>query len=422
MPWRFGGLWRHPDFMKLWTGQTISVFGSLIGGTALQFTAILFLHASAFQMGLLAAASLAPGLASGLVAGVWVDRVRRRPLLITADAVRALSLATIPLAAVLERLTIEQLYVVAFINSIMTVLFDIAYQSYLPSLVRRDDLLEGNSKLSASASVAEVGGFGIAGWLVQLLSGPAAILLDACSFVVSAVSLGAIRTREPSPAPVHERAHILRDIGDGLRELWHRPTLRTLAGATCLLHFCGHGIYGSLVVLYMSRGLGFSPGILGMTWGVGGISSLLGAMLALPLTRRLGTGRAMVLGLLLGSITGFFVPFAQGATLLAATLLIMAQLGDGADTIYQINQVSLRQAITPTRLLGRVNASMHVVGQGATLLGALVGGLLGDTIGVRPTLFLGASGGLIVAVLLAFSPLRAITTPDSPEPQSQPAY
>ncbi len=405
---RPGGLWRHPDFMRLWTGQTISVFGSLIGGTALQFTAILFLQASAFQMGLLAAASIAPGFASGLVAGVWVDRLRRRPLLIAADAGRALALATIPLAAALGRLTIEQLYVVAFLNSILTMVFDVAYQSYVPSLVGRNDLLEGNSKLSASASVAEVGGFGIAGWLVQLLSGPTTILIDACSFVVSALSLGAIRTREPAPAPTHADATVLRDIGDGLFAVWQHPLLRILAGATLLLNFCGHGIYGSLVVLFVSRELGFGPGLLGMTWGVGGISALVGAMLALPLTRRLGAGRAMVLGLLLGSITGFFIPFARGTTLLAVILMILAQLGDGADTVYQINQLSLRQALTPERLLGRVNASMQFVGQGAALLGALAGGLLGDLIGVRSTLLVGASGSLLAAVLLALSPLRRV--------------
>ena len=411
---RFRGLWRHPDFIKLWTGQTISVFGSLIGGTALQFTAILLLQASAFQMGLLAAASLAPGFASGLVAGVWVDRLRRRPLLIMADAGRALLLATIPLAAALGRLTIEQLYVVAFGNSILTVLFDVAYQSYLPSLVGRGDLLEGNSKLSASASVAEVGGFGLAGWLVQLLSGPTTILIDAVSFVVSAVSLSAIRTREARPAPVPHNSSVVREIGEGLRVVLHHPLLRTLAGGAFLLHFCGHGIYGSMVVLYMSRGIGFSPGVLGMTWGVGGISALIGAMLAAPLTRRLGAGRAMVLGLLLGSTTGFLIPLAQGPTLLSVILLILAQLGDGADTVFQINQLSLRQAITPERLLGRVNASMHFVGQGAMLLGALVGGLLGDTIGVRPTLLVGAGGSLLVAVMLALSPLRGVTA-DPPE-------
>ncbi len=167
----------------------------------------------------------------------------------------------------------------------------------------------------------------------------------------------------------------------------------------------------------MSRGLGFSPGVLGMAWGVGGVSSLIGAMLAAPLTRRFGTGRAMIVGLLLGSATGFLVPSAQGATALAFVFLILAQLGDGADTVYQVNQLSLRQAITPERLLGRVNASMHVVGQGAALLGALVGGLLGDLIGLRPTLFLGAGGSLLVALMLTLSPLRRVTAvvpPDAP--------
>lgn len=417
---RLRGLWRHPDFMRLWAGQTISIFGSLIGGTALQFTAILFLHASAFQIGLLSAATLAPGFAAGLVAGVWVDRLRRRPLLIIADIGRALALATIPLAAMMGRLTIDQLYVVAFVNSILTVLFDVAYRSYLPSLVGRDDLLEGNSKLSASASVAEVGGFGIAGWLVQWLSGPAAILIDAISFVVSAFSLGAIRTREPAMPPVHESANMAREIGEGLREVLHHPVLRMLAGGNFLLHFCGHGIYGSIVVLFMSRGLGFSPGLLGLTWAVGGISALVGAMAAAPLTRRLGTGRAMIFGLLLGSITGFFIPLAQGGTMLAVALLIMAQLGDGANTVYEINQLSLRQAIAPERLMGRINASMHFIEQGAALLGAVVGGLLGDTIGLRPTLLLGASGGLIVAILLALSPLRDIEGPNTTETQATP--
>ena len=209
---------------------------------------------------------------------------------------------------------------------------------------------------------------------------------------------------------------MLRDIGEGLQAVWHHPLLRTLAGATFLRTFCGHGIYGSLIVLFMGRELGLSPGILGMTWGVGGISSLVGAMLATRLTRRLGIGRAMVLGLLVGSLTGFLIPFAPPATVLAVVLLIVAQLGDGADTIYQINELSLRQAVTPERLLGRVNASMHFVEQGAMLLGAVTGGVLGDAIGVRPTLLVGTSGVLIVAVLLAFSPLQTITAPDTPEP------
>ena len=410
----FTGLWRHPDFMKLWAGQTISAFGSLIGGTALHFTAILFLHASAFQMGLLAAAGLAPGFAAGLVAGVWVDRLRRRPILIAADIGRAVLLGTIPLAAFFDHLSIEQLYVVAFLNSILTVFFDVAYQSYLPSLVSREELLEGNSKLSASASVAEVSGFGIAGWLVQLFSGPMAILLDAISFLVSVVSVAAIKAPESAPVRVHVRGKIWQEIGEGLREVLRNPLLRTMSGCTFLHEFCGHGIFGAVVVLYMSRELGFAPGILGMIFAVGGISSLVGAVVTMPATRRLGVGPAMVVGLILSTLSSFFIPLAQGATLLAAVFLIAQQLmGDGGFIVYEINQVSLRQALAPERLLGRVNASMRFVAQGALLLGSLTGGLLGELIGLRTTLVMGACGALIAALWLALSPVRSVRWTDA---------
>jgi hypothetical protein len=186
---RFAGLWRHADFMRLWAGQTISVFGSLIGATAIGFTAILTLHATPFQLGMLAALRLAPGFLTGLIAGAWIDRLRRRPILIGADIGRALLLATIPLAATLRQLRIEQLYIVTFLVGILSIFFDVAYESYLPSLIGRDQLIEGNSKLSASASVAEFGGLGLAGWLVQLFTAPVTILIDAVSFVISAISI-----------------------------------------------------------------------------------------------------------------------------------------------------------------------------------------------------------------------------------------
>src|SRR5271163_4384945 len=190
---RFTGLWRHTDFMRLWTGQTISVFGSLVGATAIAFTAILVLHATPFQLGILSAARLAPGFLSALIAGAWVDRLRRRPILIGADIGRGLLLATIPLAAILRRLHIEQLYIVTFFVGILSTFFDVAYESYLPSLIGRDQLIEGNSKLSASASVAEFGGLGLAGWLVQLFTAPLTILIDAVSFVFSAISVWLVR-------------------------------------------------------------------------------------------------------------------------------------------------------------------------------------------------------------------------------------
>jgi len=197
----FTGLWRHADFMRLWTGQTISGFGSLIGATAIAFTAILVLHATPFQLGILAAVRLAPGFLTGLIAGAWVDRLRRRPILICADIGRGLLLATIPLAAILQRLHIEQLYIVTFFVGILSTFFDVAYESYLPSLIGRDQLIEGNSKLSASASAAEFGGLAVAGWLVQLFTAPLTILIDAVSFAVSAISISLVRTPEQAVPP-----------------------------------------------------------------------------------------------------------------------------------------------------------------------------------------------------------------------------
>ncbi len=410
---RFTGLWRHADFMRLWAGQTISVFGSMIGGTAMSFTAILVLHATPFQLGLLAAARLVPAFLTGLIAGAWVDRLRRRPILIWADLGRAAVLATIPLAAALQLLRIEQLYVVAFLVSILTLFFDVAYRSYLPSLVRREDLIEGNSKLSASAAVSEVSGFGVAGWLVQIFTAPIAILIDAISFVFSAVFVGLIRTAEPA-VPTTDRQSMRHEIAEGLREVLRNPLLRATAVCTVILDLSG-GVYGTLVVLYMSRGLGFEPGILGMIWAVGGISSFLGAVAAARTTRRFGIGPAMVVGLLLMGISQLFIPLAEGATLVAALLLIAQQLtGDGAFTIYEINQVSLSQSVAPERLLGRVNASMQFIGLGATFAGSLLGGVLGETIGVRTTLVLGACGTLLAALWLVLSPVRTLKVAPTP--------
>ena len=393
--------------MRLWTGQTLSAFGSLIGAAAMGFTAILVLHATPFQLGLLAAARLAPGFLTGLVAGVWVDRLRRRPILVVADIGRAVLLATIPLAAVLGLLRIEQLYIVTLLTSILTIFFDVAYQSYLPSLIGRTELLEGNSKLSASASVAEAGGFALAGWLVQLFTAPITILIDAISFGVSAVSVWLIHA--PEQAAAHDaQPNMRREITEGLRAVFYHPLLRATAACRLSQEFFG-GMYGTLVVLYMARDLGFAPGILGTIWAVGGISSLIGAVAAAPATRRFGIGRAMIVGVLITGIAMFFIPLAQGSTLTAALLLIMQQIsGDGAATIYQINQVSLRQAITPERLLGRVNASVQFLGLGGTLAGSLLGGLLGEMIGVRMTLFLGAFGALLSTLWLVLSPVRAL--------------
>jgi MFS family permease len=256
--------------MRLWIGQTISVFGSLVGVTAMAFTAIYFLHATPFQLGLLAAARLAPGFLAGLAAGAWVDRLRRRPILIWSDIGRAVLLATIPLAAVSGILRIGHLYVVTFLVSILTVFFNVAYQSYLPSLIGRDELLGGNSKLTASASVAEAGGLAVAGWLVEVFTAPITILVDAISFVVSAISVW--RISAPEPAAAHTaQPDMWREIEEGLSAVLRDPVLRVTAACTLSKEFFG-GMYGALAVLYMARDLGFAPGILGSIWALGGIS------------------------------------------------------------------------------------------------------------------------------------------------------
>lgn len=406
-----GSLWRHSDFLKLWSGQTLSVFGSIIGGTAMSFTAVLFLQATPFQMALLSSMHLVPAFLAGLFAGAWVDRVRRRPMMIAVDISRAVIFGTIPLAALMGVLHIEQLYLVALAVGILTIIFELAYQAYLPGLVGKQHVVEGNSKLSASAAVAEFGGFNLGGWLVHIFTAPFAILIDAVSFLASALSLHLIRAHEMIE-PSQESSNMLREIREGLRVVYQHSLLRSSAVVFTIISLSG-GIFSALVVLYMGRELGFDPGILGMIWAVGGISSFFGASLTPYLTRRLNPGPAMVAGLALYSASIFFIPLASGATVLSAIFLIIQQLGDGFFVLYEINMVSFRQEIISERMLGRVNATLRFVALGATLVGTLLGGLLGESLGVRTTLFIAAGGTLFASVVLAISPIGKLkkTTP-----------
>ena len=405
---RLTGLWRHPDFLKLWAGQTISVFGSLITTFALPITAILLLNATPLQITLLSAAEYAPGLLVSFFAGAWVDRLPRRPILITADLGRAVLLGSIPAAALLGVLRIEQLYLVALLVSVLAVFFDVAYRSYLPSLVQRAELLEGNSKLQASASVAEVAGFGLGGVLVQALTAPVTILIDAVSFLVSAFSVAIIRQPEPTPVPLEDEPNAWREIGRGIRLLLGNPILRASAGASGTFNLF-RSMVGVVIMLFFLRELNLPPVILGALSALGGVSAFLGALLAERLTRRWGVGRTLLGGLLLSALGILLVPLASGALGVVLGLLAASQLvGDGAATIYEINQISLIQSMTPERVQGRVNASIRFIEWAAMLLGLLVGGLLGQTIGLRPTLFVAAAGGLLSGLWLLFSPVRQL--------------
>jgi MFS family permease len=406
------GLWHNPDFVRFWAADTISVFGSLVTRAALPFTAILALDAGALEVALLAVADLLPAFLVALPVGAIVDRLHRRPILIAADIGRAVLLASIPVAALLDALTLGQLYIVAFLASVLTMFFDVAYLSYLPSIVRKEELHEANSKISATQSISEVSAFGVSGWLVQALSGPGAIALDALSFLFSAAFLRRIRAPEISPnqgsdESVEHRTSMYREVREGVGTVVRDSILRPLAGVTVLLDFSGR-IVGAVISLFALRELGFEAGVLGMIYAVGGITSLLGALASGSLNRRLGVGPAMIFGLALYALSAVLTPLAPEVSVVAALVLIGAQLGDGGATIYMINDVTVRQSITPDRLLGRVNATMRMLGIGAMLLGALAGGILGETIGLRATLAIGAAGVIVAALWLAVSPVRRL--------------
>jgi predicted MFS family arabinose efflux permease len=405
---RFGGLWRNPDFMKLWTGQTVSEFGSIVTRDALPLVALLVLGATPAQMGLVAATGALPALVFGLAAGLWVDRVRRRPIMIAADLGRALLLLTIPAAALAGRLAMPQIYVVGLLVGALTIFFDVAYESYLPALVERENVVEGNAKLALSSSAAEIGGSGLAGVLVQAFTAPFAVLLDALSYLVSVASIAWIRKPEQPPRPPRSRTRLLEEVRDGLGFVVRQPVLRAFAGVSATRAFFG-GFYAALYGLYVIRVLGLGPAGLGIVIATGGVGSLAGAALAQRTGRRFSLGTVLIGSLAAGTLASIFTPLARGSVAVAAASLIAGQLlGDLSRTIYEIYQVSVRQAVTPDRLLGRANASMQMLVAAFGPLGALAGGWLGGIAGPRNTLWLAVAGLFLCLPWLIFSPVRRL--------------
>ena len=394
--------------MRFWAADTVSVFGSLITRIALPFTAILVLDASAFEVSLLTLADLVPSCVVGLPVGVWVDRQRRLPLMIASDVMRAAVLVSIPIAAAFGALTMAQLYIVSLVASALTVLFYVAQVSILPSLVPQEDLLEANSKTSATQSISEIGAFGIGGWLVQLLSGPGAILIDAVSFLLSAVLLRSVAVTETMP-DTKTRARIRQEILAGLGYIWRQPLLRATAVASTAGWF-GFSIFGALISLFALKELGFEAGPLAMIYAAGGVSSLAGSLLARRVTRALGVGPAMIAGLLAAGLLLIPLAAARGHGALAAVCLLVQQLGDGAALVFMINEVSLRQTLVSPDLMGRVNASAGFLRSMARLSGVLVAGLAGETIGLRSTLGLSGAVVTVGAIFLALSSLRSLKT------------
>jgi len=407
---RIAGLWLHRNFLRLWAAQTISVFGSAITTLALPLTAIAVLHATPGQMGLLFAAGQVPPLLVSLLAGAWVDRLRRRPILILADLGRMLLLGSIPLTMALGFLSLNYLFLINLLVGILSVFFNVAYTSFLPTIIQRQDLVEGNTKLQLTNSLSRIIGPGIAGLLIQLLTAPRAILGDSLSFALSALILGSIRAPETVPAPYHDdqRRSIWAEIGTGLAAVTHNPLLRALAGSHATANFFW-GIQLPLLILYMMHDVGMSATLIGIIFASSNIGVLVGVLLTKRVVKRFGLGLTMIGTASLSIIGALLVPVADRSMGIAPVLLAAAQLFTVTPLIiYEINEVSLRQSITPAHLLGRLNATMQFLSWATTPLGALLGGWLAQVIGVRPTLLVAAIGLLFAIPWLLISPLPSL--------------
>lgn len=405
-------LWEHGDFMKLWTAQTISVFGDRFSELAIPLIAVLTLGATPGQMGILTAVTRAPFLLIGLFAGVWVDRLSRRPILITGDLGRAAVLLSIPLAAGLGSLSMLHLYAVGVLVGILTVFFDVAYQAYLPALVHRGQLVEGNSKLEATRSLAGLAGPSIAGIVIQILSAPVAIVLDAISFIASGGLISLIRRREGSAErPI--RGPVLAEVREGLSVVLGNSLLRSIAGCTGTTNFFSSALF-ALYILFATRELKLGPAQIGVIFSIGGVTGLIGSLTAGRVANRLGVGRTIVGASLLFGLG--LVPVAAASPGTAWLLIPSTMLVSFANPIYNINQVSLRQAITPHRLQGRMNATMRFLVWGTMPLGGILGGVLGTSLGLRAGIGVAAAGGLLAFLWVALSPVRTLQAiPDATE-------
>ncbi|HEY0752358.1 MAG TPA: MFS transporter [Ktedonobacteraceae bacterium] len=392
------------SFGLLWGGQTISVLGSYITSSSLPLIAILVLGASPAQVGLLTALGALPGLFFSLPIGLWVDRLPRRWLLLLADLLRALLLLSLPLASLSGWLHIEQLYIIIVLLSTCTICFDTAYQAFLPQIVAAEQLIESNSKLGISSSLAEMGGPSLAGVLIQLLGAPLAVFFDALSFLVSALSLGLMRTRETRLVmPIEEREPFWRQLRVGFHTLLAHPLLRALAIYTTVRTFFG-GTFATLYAIYIVRELSIAPALYGLLVALGGLGALLGSLLLPSLTRRFGAKQILLAGALLHSSLALIVPLAGQPLAVAFGILGISQLiGDIGFQLHALTEVGLRQRSIPIHLQGRVNAMIGFLVSGVAPSGALLAGICSIYLGIRLTLLVGAGGMLLSALWLLFA-------------------
>jgi MFS family permease len=401
------GLWRDREFLKFWAASAISDVGTQVSTLALPLIAALVLGATPWQMGVLSAASAAPVLVIGLFAGVWVDRLPRRPVMIAADVARAALLLAIPLASALGALTIELLYAVTLLAGALAVLFDVAFLSFIPSLVGEERLLDANSKLEMTSSTAQVAGPGLGGVLVGALGAPFAVIVDALSFLGSALFLLRTRVAEARP-PRAERDGVIAEIREGLTVVVRHPILGAMARCSATTSLFS-AMFLAVYVLYLTRDLGLGPVAVGLVFATGGVGSLAGALVAGPAARRYGPGPAMLRAILLFGLSGMAVPLAVLVPQVALPLVVASEFAQWMMiVIYYVTAVSVRQAIAPDRLRGRVNATMRFLTRGVFPIGSLAGGGLGAIASVPWTLVVACFGLLVAFLWLLLSPVVSL--------------
>jgi MFS family permease len=397
-------LLRGTPFRRYWSAHTVTLFGDEISALALPLFAVLILHAGPAQMGYLIAAALIPNLLFSLLAGAWVDRrPRKRQIMIIADIGRALLLVAVPVAFLLDVLRLEHLYVVAFLSGTLALLFALSDSVLFVSLVAKKDYVEANTLLHGSRATSYVAGPGIGGVLVQTLTAPIALLVDAASYLVSAVLLLRIRPTEPAPSDAERLG-----IGQGLRFIAHSPIVRPILLGTTTLNLFNY-MFTALFVLYVSTELGISPAALGAVLAAGALGALLGAAVTGPIVRRLGIGRTLVLSLVLFPAPLILVPLAGGATPLVLGMLFVAEFFSGLGVmVLDITDVSLQTATIPDALRARVSGAQRTINYGIRPVGALLGGTLGATLGVRPTLWIATVGALAGVLWVLWSPVARL--------------
>lgn len=404
-------LWRHGEFMKLWTAQTISQVGDEVTQFAIPVVAAVTLAVSPFEFALLGTFQFLPFILLTIPAGVWVDRMRRKPILIGANVGRALLLITIPIAFLGGWLTIYQLWVVAFAVGCLEVFFDVAYQSYLPTVIDRDRLVEGNAKLELSQSGTAFIGPTIGGFLANVLRAPIAIVADAVSYVLAIVFLLLIRKQE-TPPPPHDpasgrRPSMRQDAREGLRYVLGHRYLRYIAACTGTLNLFSN-LGTAILVLYIVQELGIDVLTLGIALSIGNLGVLAGALSAERLGRWFGVGPTIVWSAFASAFALVPIALAPRGDAAIPYLAAAGFLGALTAVVYNINQVSLRQAITPDRMQGRMNATMRFIVWGTIPIGTLAGGILGTVIGLQNTIWVGAIGTFLGFLPVLLSPVRSI--------------